>query len=154
VYRCRGEDEWIAIDATSPEEVAAVASVLGPTEQGDEASAAWEKAALATALQGRGVPAFPVLTPRDLVADAHLAERGYFVRVPGGTGPVTLPGSPFHAVPAMVATDGEAPRFGEHTVAVLGELLGLESDAVEHLEQLGVLTCAPEPVAVPGGARG
>ncbi len=153
LYRCAGEDEWIAIEATSPEEVAAVAAVLGPTEPGDEPSAAWEKAVLATALQGRGVPAFPVLTPRDLVADAHLAERGYFVSVPGGTGPVTLPGSPFHAVPAMVATAGEAPRFGEHTAAVLGELLGLESDAVEHLEQLGVLTCAPEPVAVPGGGR-
>jgi crotonobetainyl-CoA:carnitine CoA-transferase CaiB-like acyl-CoA transferase len=65
-----------------------------------------------------------VSTPRDLVADPHLAARGFFVVAPIGGRTVALPGSPLHATPPLVDVTGRPPRFGEHTASVLRGLLG------------------------------
>jgi crotonobetainyl-CoA:carnitine CoA-transferase CaiB-like acyl-CoA transferase len=143
VHPCRGEDQWIVAEPRTTEEAAALTALLGADGPLGQPTAERDKGELATELQARGVAAFPVLTPRDLVADAHLAERGYFERVAVGTATVTLPGSPFHAVPSMVTTAGRPPRFGEHTASVLSELLGLDHTEVARLADEGVVTCAP-----------
>jgi crotonobetainyl-CoA:carnitine CoA-transferase CaiB-like acyl-CoA transferase len=117
-------DEWVAVVAATADERAALAALVG---EGDGAIERWTavrpKEAAADALQAAGIPAAPVSTPRDLVADPQLAARGFFVVGPIGGRTVALPGSPLHATPTLVDVTGRPPRFGEHTAAVLAELL-------------------------------
>jgi len=62
-------------------------------------------------LQDAGVPATPVLAPREAIDDAQVRARGL---VRGGDVRVPLPGA---RIPAE-----DAPKLGEHTGAVLGAL--------------------------------
>jgi crotonobetainyl-CoA:carnitine CoA-transferase CaiB-like acyl-CoA transferase len=121
VYRCRGEDEWVAVD--------------GPPVRVDPSR---PKEEVAAELQARGVPAFPVLAPPDLVSDAHLAARGYLARPTFDGRAVTLPGSAVVADPPLVRIGARAPRFGEHTRAVAASL-GYSAREVDALIDAGVL---------------
>lgn len=66
------------------------------------------------------VPFGAVLTPNDLLANASLAERGYFdhIETPGGV--ATLPGRPFLGLPW---TAGELHPAGADTAEVMAEWL-------------------------------
>jgi crotonobetainyl-CoA:carnitine CoA-transferase CaiB-like acyl-CoA transferase len=135
VFACAGADEWVAVTADGSDERAALAGVVG--DLGRDAPAAlarWtagrSKEAAAAALQAAGVAAAPAFTPRDLVADPHLAERGYFVVAPIGGRTVALPGSPLHGTPPLVRTSGRPPRFGEHSESVLRSVLGWDDDLI------------------------
>ena len=152
VYRCAGEDEWMAIAATSDEEwrrLCAIVTALSPmADLGfreragqrsaiDEALAAWlrsrsAKAAAAEFLHA-GIPAAALATSRDLVDSDHLRERGFWDA--HGTG--VLPGLPWHA--SFGQTSGAAPELGADTDAVLREVLGLPSDEIVALRQSGAL---------------
>jgi crotonobetainyl-CoA:carnitine CoA-transferase CaiB-like acyl-CoA transferase len=132
VFPCRGDDRWIAIRLADAEDVTRLASVAGapdvraaqPTLDEQEARLGdWtldhDAHDLARRLQAAGIEAFPVLTPPELLADAHLRARGFFVDVPLGDRVVQLPGSPLHG---LVHARGAAPEFGAHTERVLAEL--------------------------------
>ena len=151
VYPCRGDDRWIAIAVWSDADWALLVRAMGDpawardlryaTSAGrlahqdelDAELAAWtrgfEPHALMRTLQAAGVEAGAVQTFADLLEDPQLAHRHHFVpirhvhlgelpferagfRLSGGSGALSLPG----------------PNLGEHTRALLGELLGL-SDA-------------------------
>lgn len=73
-------------------------------------------------LTGLAIPCAPLRSTDELFDNEHLAAVGFFETVDTPTGPVTLPGVPtwFSASPGKVA--GRAPRLGEHTAQVLGEL--------------------------------
>lgn len=73
-------------------------------------------------LTGLAIPCSPLRSTDELFDNEHLAAVGFFETVDTPTGPVTLPGVPtwFSASPGKVA--GRAPRLGEHTAQVLGEL--------------------------------
>ncbi len=117
----------------------------------DRSIARWtrsiDKVSLAVALQAKGIEAFPVATAPDLVADAQLEERGYFVEVSLRGEHVKLPGSPLSASPPIVRTDGRPPAFGEHTASVLKELAGYSDEDVVRLGRDGVVVLGD--VAVP-----
>jgi CoA:oxalate CoA-transferase len=86
------------------------------------------------------VPCAPVLSPAEVVALPHLAARQFFPAVPHpGRGEVRITRSPFQldGQPVM-PRDGAPYRVGEHTRAVLGDLLGYEADRIEKLLTLGV----------------
>jgi crotonobetainyl-CoA:carnitine CoA-transferase CaiB-like acyl-CoA transferase len=94
-----------------------------------------------TALTAARVPAATVLSPAEVVAHPHLAERQAFPLIDHpGRGAVRITAVPFHVDHRPVAPRGPAPyRVGEHTRAVLGEVLGYSRERIEELRRLGAI---------------
>lgn len=162
VYRCAGEDRWLAIavltDADWRRFATAVAEPwtrdarfassedrvrLAP--ELDRLVAAWTCARDAREamrrLQEAGVPAGLVADARDLCADdPQLAARGHFVDVPTPEGrTVRIDGPPFILSETPAAVAGPGPLLGEHTDAVLSSLLGLSSEELAELREAGII---------------
>ncbi len=106
--------------------------------------AEWTRARTAAealdALHEVGVPAGLVYEPADMLADPHFQARESIVHVADEEfGDVAMPA----VVPRLSATPGSirrpAPRLGEHTDAVLTELLELSSQQLEDLRSAGVI---------------
>jgi crotonobetainyl-CoA:carnitine CoA-transferase CaiB-like acyl-CoA transferase len=98
-------------------------------------------AALAALAEAR-IPCAPVLRPAEVIAEPHLAERGFFPTVPhpGREEAVRITASPYHLDGRPVHPRGPAPyRVGEHTRAVLREVLGYPSDRIDALRASGVI---------------
>jgi CoA:oxalate CoA-transferase len=87
------------------------------------------------------VPASAVLSPAEVVAHPHLAERQAFPEIEHpGRGTVRITAVPFHVDRRPVKPRGGAPyRVGEHTRAVLGEVLGYSRERIEELVKLGTI---------------
>jgi CoA:oxalate CoA-transferase len=95
------------------------------------------------------VPCAPVKTAREVAHDAHLEARGFWVDIEHPRrGPTRVPISPIR-----LHTGGKAeirhpaPTLGQHTEAVLAELLGLKADELASLRTAGVT----EPVTAGKG---
>src|SRR5205085_1928795 len=116
----RARDGWFHLGASARDwrRLAAVAGEDGEPEDRAAFLARWSswcaergKQEIVEALQAAGVPAAPVNSVADLVDDAHLAAREFFVDV-GGRRHVG-PFARFTATPAPVPSP--APRLGAHT---------------------------------------
>ena len=57
----------------------------------------------------------------------------------GGTRRARVTGSPFRSDGATIGVRAPAPRFGEHTRAVLAERCGLSADDLDRLEAEGII---------------
>lgn len=91
-------------------------------------------------LQDHGVPAGPVNTAEDIFADPHIAARKMLVTVDDPiAGPRQYARSPIHLSSAPEILASPAPGLGEHTRAVLQELLGYDESEIEQLEKEGVI---------------
>jgi crotonobetainyl-CoA:carnitine CoA-transferase CaiB-like acyl-CoA transferase len=90
------------------------------------------------------IPAVPMLSPEEVVVHPHLAARQAFPAVEHPThGPVRVTATPFQVDGAPVAPAGPAPyRVGEHTRAVLAEVLGYDEARVAQLLASGVAHAA------------
>jgi crotonobetainyl-CoA:carnitine CoA-transferase CaiB-like acyl-CoA transferase len=97
-------------------------------------------AAIATLAAAR-LPAAPVLSPREVAAHPHLAERAFFADVPHPSrGRVRVNAIPFQVDGERPAPSGGAPyRVGEHTRAVLTGILGYDDARVESLRKAGAV---------------
>jgi len=97
-------------------------------------------------LQRAGVIAAAVLNPKEVLLDPHLRERGYFETIDQpGVGPRPVPrqlGARFSAF--EVASQGPAPKLGEHNREVLQGLLGLSDEELARLQQQKVIGDAPD----------
>ncbi|HWP77738.1 MAG TPA: CaiB/BaiF CoA-transferase family protein [Methylomirabilota bacterium] len=93
------------------------------------------------ALRAARIPAAAVLRPDEVAVHPHLAARGAFPTVTHPTrGAVRVTAAPFQLDGQPVAPAGPAPyRVGEHTRAVLGELLGYKDRDIDDLVQAGVI---------------
>jgi crotonobetainyl-CoA:carnitine CoA-transferase CaiB-like acyl-CoA transferase len=111
----------------------------------DEALAAWTCSAaaetLAERLQAAGVPAAVVSTGEDLVEhDPHLAARGFYVELDHPlAGQVRHEGVVARMSRTATRLDTPAPLLGQHTEAVLTELLDIDAEEFRHLTESGVL---------------
>ena len=87
------------------------------------------------------IPCAPVLRPRELIAEPHLAVRAFFPAVPHPTrGSVRVTASPYHIDGEAVHPRGPAAyRIGEHTRAVLGGLLGYDAERIDALSGSGIV---------------
>jgi crotonobetainyl-CoA:carnitine CoA-transferase CaiB-like acyl-CoA transferase len=96
------------------------------------------------ALTAARLPAAPVLSPAEVIAHPHLADRRAFPAIAhSGRGSVRITAVPFHVDHGPVAPRGPAPyRVGEHTREVLGEVLGYSADRIEELRRLGAIEVA------------
>jgi crotonobetainyl-CoA:carnitine CoA-transferase CaiB-like acyl-CoA transferase len=86
------------------------------------------------------VPAAPVRDLTEVLADAHLHERGYLVELDHPEmGRVVLPRSPIRYGGSLLRELTASPGLGEHTEEVLFEWLGLAVDDVNELRAAGAL---------------
>jgi len=94
-----------------------------------------------TTLTAARVPASAVLSPAEVMAHPHLAERQAFPEIEHpGRGKVRITAVPFHVDSRPVRPRGGAPyRVGEHTRAVLGDVLGYSKERVEAFLRLGTI---------------
>ncbi|MBW6456752.1 MAG: CoA transferase, partial [Trueperaceae bacterium] len=88
-------------------------------------------------LVAAGVPATPVLSLPEALADPQAVARGMVVTVEDPVaGPVDTVASPFGA---GALPPGPSPMLGEHTAAVLREALGMEGGEIAALADAGVI---------------
>lgn len=107
-----------------------------------------------TTLRGAGVPATPVATLPEALADPQTIARGLVVEGEhAGVGRVRMVGSPlWHARGPDGASLGLMPRagaspvppaLGEHTRAVLRDDLGMPAEEIDALASAGVIRTGP-----------
>jgi len=86
-------------------------------------------------LQKYGVPAGPVLDPRDRYADAQLNTREYFQTLfQEDTGEYRYMGYPWKSSVSQWVTPRPPVRLGEHNDYVFKELLGMSDEEIAKLE--------------------
>lgn len=90
-------------------------------------------------LEEHGVPAGQIFTAKEMLADPHYEARGMVQRIENRAG-VEVPMA--GVVPTFASTPGTirsaGPALGEHTEAVLSELLGLSGLELHGLRSQGV----------------
>jgi len=163
IYACRGAEQWLALAVATDAQWCALLELLGQPAWADDPTlaaaagrraahgrldaelgrwcAAQDRDALVEDLLARGIPAAPVLPPRDAAENPQMRARGFFDAV---THPVTgtheLPG-----LPMRFSSGGSrwyrapAPTLGQHTEEVLRELLGLGAAELDELRAAGVI---------------
>ena len=161
VYRCRGDERWIAIAVFGDEEWRALVRVMEnpawaqagrfTTEAGrkaneeeldrliDEWTQTWDAEQLEILLQRAGVAAGLVAKQSDLHEDPQLRDRGFFVwreHSVMGRSPYDGVMSHLSKTPAEVAA---APLLGEHYDAVLRGILQFSEEEVAELIGQGVV---------------
>jgi CoA:oxalate CoA-transferase len=95
-------------------------------------------------LRAARVPCAPVLSPAEVAEHPHMAARQAFPTIPHPTrGEVRITATPFHVDMAPVRPAGGAPyRVGEHTRAVLRDVLGYAEERIAELGASGAIECA------------
>jgi len=165
IYRCRGEDDWLALSVRDDREWAALLREMGsaaPREESfatvegrragyrriDAAIEAWtagfDKDELAAALQRRGIAAYGVAKSRDPLFDTHLRERGLFVDVRHerpilGYASHPHPTTPWRAAGHDRASLTDIHFHGHDNADVLGRWLGYDAARAAALEANGAL---------------
>jgi len=85
------------------------------------------------------VPAGPIFSVKDMMADEHYKARGLFERVEINGKPLDIPA----IIPKLQRTPGHTrwsgPELGEHNEEVLGDILGLSEGALAELRDKGVM---------------
>ena len=162
VYRCTGDDRWIAIDVATDEEFLALLRVLESQDLAADARYATVEArrehsaelnaalgaltqdrdaeVLFHALQAAGVCAAPTHSATQALADPQLNERGFFREL-------TMPGVGSHRYPGMMfklaRTPDEIrlppPLLGEHNEAIYLDLLGYSREEYDSLVERGLV---------------
>jgi crotonobetainyl-CoA:carnitine CoA-transferase CaiB-like acyl-CoA transferase len=169
VYPCCGDDAWIAIDVDTDDAFTALCGVLGcPSlaheerfrtmsarlenlEALDQAIGALtcsrDKERLFHALQAAGVCAAPVRTAVEVLADPHLAARGFFETLPTGDDqrPYRYPGLIFRMARTPNRLRSGPVRLGEHNHEIYCDLLGYTPEELAALEQRGLVGTAYPP---------
>jgi crotonobetainyl-CoA:carnitine CoA-transferase CaiB-like acyl-CoA transferase len=150
--RVGAADDWLSLAVTNDTQWRALCAMvpglaplaglkladrLARRREIDEVLAAWAKpqqAELAAAtLREGGIPAAACASSGDLVASAHLRQRGFWDT--HGTG--VLPGLPWRST--IERTLRPAPGLGADTDAVLHEVLGLPDSEIATLRKAGAL---------------
>jgi crotonobetainyl-CoA:carnitine CoA-transferase CaiB-like acyl-CoA transferase len=168
IYRCTGDDAWIAIAAFSEAEWRGLCGCMGHPAWTREARFASLEARLASQdsldalvdewtrgqeryelmyrLQAAGVPAGVVQSPEDKFrTDPQLKVRDFFVHLDHselGTWPFTR-----HLTPKLSATPAHpggpthrgAPCIGEDNAYVYAQVLGMGADEIRALEAKGII---------------
>jgi crotonobetainyl-CoA:carnitine CoA-transferase CaiB-like acyl-CoA transferase len=158
VYPCAGDDAWIAIGCADDTEWQALCGAIGgDLDPGadlhariadhdaiDAAITRWtrgrDKHDAAIQLQANGVPAGPVNTTPDMLADPQAIYRAFFVPLEEH---MPVPGNPVKMA-GLTSTDWTpCPKLGADNAAVLRDWLGYDDQRIQELERSGVLANRP-----------
>jgi crotonobetainyl-CoA:carnitine CoA-transferase CaiB-like acyl-CoA transferase len=162
VYRCQGDDEWVALAATDNAARTSLARLSGLPEPG-ATEAAWRDRAdeidklisgwttrrsvaeAVNALRAIGVAAAPVAAPALLLSDPQLLARGFWEAIDHPVaGSFLCAGMPF----AFVGKPRRwirrvAPLYGQHTGEVLTGVLGCSQQDLVDLRKSGTISTRP-----------
>lgn len=167
VYRCRGDDGWVAVSVADDAQWRALAEVagladlaeaadlarvegrIGAHDRIDEALAAWcaglDAAEVEERLSARGIPAAAVVVPARVLDNPHLVARDFFE-------PVEHPVVGRYRLPSLPITVAgrrrrwnrtPPPTLGQHNAEVLGGLLGVDGATLDELRRDRVIGEAP-----------
>jgi crotonobetainyl-CoA:carnitine CoA-transferase CaiB-like acyl-CoA transferase len=167
VYRCRGDDGWVALALVDDAAWPGLAALIGRPELGrdpalvtqfgrrsqadqiDKLLSDWTAQQTVSnavrALREYGVAASAVVAPPALLDDEHLLARGFWETVEHPVvGSYRCTGMPFTFVgkPRRWART-PPPTYGEHTTEVLTDLLGLTDDDLATLRAAGAISDRP-----------
>ncbi len=159
VYACSGEDAWVAMACRDDTDWRRLCCLIGnglqkewPLAQRrahgasiDATISSWtatrSKCDAAMLLQAAGIPAGPVNTTPDMVADPQVRERQFFV--PLEPGPTPVPGNPIKMNGISSEDWTPCPGLGADNAAVLRDWLGWEEQQVLALQRAGALADRP-----------
>ena len=163
IYRCKGEDRWIAIAVRNDDDWTAMCEVMGLTDlsadprfanvEGESsittrsiaASRKWTSARnpmeIMEAMQSRGVPSAAVQRPEDRTDhDLNTQSWGLYPEVEHpDMGRVRVDGSPIKLSETPAVIERGAPTLGQHNDEIFGELLGMGTEVVRDLSDRGVI---------------
>jgi len=162
VYRCRGDDEWVALAALDSAARASLASLIGqPDLLRDEAE--WREHAddidklisdwtsrqpvveAVGTLRECGVAAAPLVTPTALLSDPQLLARGFWEEIHHPVaGSFLCTGMPFEFVGKPRRWIRRvSPLYGQHTDEVLMAVLGRSQEDLAALRRSGTISTRP-----------
>ena len=162
VYRCSGEDKWVAIEVESDEAWRGLAGALGKDawasderfasvegrraghDEIDEAITVWTRERshyeVMHTLQAAGVAAAPCLDPHELLEDEGMAGRDLYVEMDHPeVGARKVAGLQGRYSEIEAYDYGPAPLFGQHSEEVCRDLLGLSAEEYERLVEEQVI---------------
>ena len=165
-FECDGNDSWVAIAVRSDQEWQRLCGVMGKPELAGEHRfgslsgrlvnvdeleqlvTRWTKERKAkdimTVLQAEGIPCSPVHTAHEVMANPHLAERGFFQQVEHPeTGTFHHAGTPWRLSRSPVRTRTAAPALGQHSGQILGSLLGVSAEGFLSMVERGITGDTP-----------
>ncbi len=103
------------------------------------------RAAWLERLGAAGVPAGPVHDVKEFFADPDVADRGVVTTIDhAAVGLLQTVRSPISMSGTPATVRRPPPLLGQHTAAVLREMLGLDDEAVRRLELQRVVACAAQ----------
>jgi len=153
------DDAWAALVGRLPEqfdrtEWRSEAARLRDRDHIDSLLGEWirkrDAGVLEEQMQAVGVAASRVLHPRLHASHPHFVDRGFVVEVDQpGAGRLLFEGQCFDAPALATPRDGVAPLPGEHTVAVLRDVLGLDDAEIVALVADGAIEEPPEHLGAP-----
>ncbi|GBE68185.1 CoA transferase [Mycobacterium sp. MFM001] len=170
LYRCAGDDDWVAVTVGTDEQWRALVVLMGRPSWCDEARldtvagrcdcaddidrrlVAWfvgqELATVVESLAAVGIPAAPVVSPSLVTDNPQLNDRGFFETLEHSRiGTARYPRPPF----APLAGHSRwllrpPPTLGEHNAEILRGVCGLDDAALTRLASAGVIGTRPQGV--------
>jgi len=162
VFRCTGEQRWVAIAVRDDDEWQRCAAAMGSPALGSDPRfatlaarkanedaleallRAWTESQtaedVAALLQRAAVPASVSMHSQDLAEDPHLRQSGFFVELPHPeVGTKLHLGIPWRMSGTPCAVRRPAPCLGEHSDDVLQRVVGYTPERIAELRARGVL---------------
>ncbi len=162
VFRCQGDDRWVSIVVRDDAEWQRLCAVMGKPELASNAQfatlaarkenedaleatvTAWTRGRSAEEatqqLQQAGIPSYPSLDGRDLLANPQAAAREFFVEFEHPeVGKRRHLGIPWRMSETPCTVQRPAPMLGEATEYVLEQIVGLSHAEVVALREKNVL---------------
>ncbi|HZQ33119.1 MAG TPA: CoA transferase, partial [Mycobacterium sp.] len=165
IYRCAGDDDWVALTVRTDEEWRALVRLMGGPSWADGLSAVAQRREKADdidrhlaewfesqtldvveRLADAKIPAAEVPSPSLVVDNPQLRHRGFLERLDHPrTGAGWYPCPPFARLVGMSNwLSRPPPTLGQHTTEVLGALCGLTDDDFEKLAAADVIGTRPK----------
>ena len=162
VFRSQGDDRWVSIVVRNDDEWRKMCTVMSKPELANDSRFAtlaarkenedaleavvtsWTESCSAEEatqkLQQVGVPSYPSLDGRDMLANPQAESRGFFVELPHPeVGVRRHLGIPWHMSHTPCKVRRPAPMLGEGTDYVLGDIIGLKKEEIAALREKEVL---------------
>lgn len=158
VYRCAGDDTWVAIACRDDSDWKSLADVIsGELDSSmtlqnrqeahaeiDSAIEAWTRSLaaeeVATLLCQRSVPAGVVRSTPEMISDHQVQSRGFFVPLEHGT---LMPGNPIKMSSITTQDWTPCPRLGADNADVLRDWIGMTDESIGELRDRGIIVDRP-----------